>query len=75
MITDAAAIPVVSARRKQLQDEGYCILKGGANDELLSRTRASVNNAIAAQVPSQSKKNRSPGLMLAAEHYPENSPV
>ena len=75
MITDADIMPVVSARRKQLQDEGYCILKGVADDKLLSRTRAYVNNAIAAQVPSQPKKNQSPGLMLAAEHYPELSGI
>ena len=70
LITDTVTMPVVSARRKQLQDEGYCILKGVANDELLSRTQACVNNAITAHAPSQPKKNQSPGLMLAAEHYP-----
>ena len=66
---------VVSARRKQLQDEGYCILKGVVDDELLSRTRAYVNNAIATQEPSQPKKNQSTGLMLAAERYPEFSSI
>ena len=75
IITDVDIMSIVPARRKQLQVEGYCILKGVVNDDLLNRTQACVNNAIAAQLPLQPKKNQSPGLMLAAEHYPELSGI
>ena len=66
---------MLSSSREQLQNEGYCILKDVVSNELLSRTRDCVYEAITKHADLQSNKNQSPGLMVDSDDYPELSGI
>ena len=60
-----------SAKLKQLQDEGYCILENVADEALLERTRDCVNHAIATLDVDQLTRNVSPGTLIDSGPHPE----
>ncbi|MEM7132510.1 MAG: phytanoyl-CoA dioxygenase family protein [Chloroflexota bacterium] len=60
-----------STKLKQLQSEGYCILPSMANNVLLNRTRACVEQAIAAQPPEKFASWRAPGTLIDSNNFPE----
>ena len=66
---------MLPSSREQLQNEGYCILKDVVSNELLSRTRDCVYEAITKHADLQSNKNQSPDLMVDSDDYPELSGI
>lgn len=72
---DSNKMEILSANRKQLQDEGYCILKDVVNNKLFSQTKECINVAITTHIDLDSKKNRSPGLMIDSDSYPDLSGI
>ena len=67
--TDSPNSP--SAELKQLQTEGYCILENIADEALLDRTRACVEQAVATQDAERLAHTRAPGTLIDSGPHPE----
>lgn len=70
MTTNTDSINPPSAKLKQLQDEGYCILENVVDKALLRRTRACVDHAIASLDADQLTRNVSPGTLIDSGPHP-----
>ncbi len=60
-----------TAKRKQFQREGYCVLENIASEAILERTRACVRKAVATQDLEKLARARSPGTLIDSGPYPE----
>ena len=71
MVANRGSISEPAAKLRQLQREGYCVLDNLADDVLLDRTRACVEQAIADQAPERFARWRAPGTLIDSNRYPE----
>ena len=71
MITNTATIENPSAKFRQLQRDGFCILENMADTARLDRTRACVEQAIADQDAERFAGWRAPGTLIDSNNYPE----
>jgi len=71
MVANTVSRSALSAKCKQLQHEGYCILENVALDALIERTRACVEKAVATQDPERLARTRAPGTLIDSDAYPE----
>ncbi len=60
-----------AARMEQLKQDGYCIIEDMASEELLEKTRACVDKALAEIDPERLAKARAPGSLINSDNYPE----
>ena len=71
MVTNTVSTVAPSAKLKQLQNEGYCILENVADEALLERTRACVEHAIGTLDADLLARNPSPGTLIDSGPLPE----
>ena len=60
-----------SERLRQLQRDGFCVIRGMADEPLLELTRACAERAIATQGEERLAQTLSPGTLIDSDAYPE----